>query len=42
MLARFLNGYLKENHNLMWPRIILTILRDLKALGSLEEPAGEY
>jgi len=35
-------GYLDENPNLMWPRIILTILRDLKALGTLEEPNGEY
>jgi hypothetical protein len=37
-----LTGYLDENPNLMWPRIILTILRDLKALGTLEEPNGEY
>ena len=37
-----LTGYLDENPNLMWPRIILTILRDLKALGSLEEPNGDY
>ena len=35
-------SYLDDNHNLMWPRIILTILRDLKALGTLEEPNGEY
>jgi hypothetical protein len=37
-----LTGYLDENPSLMWPRIILTILRDLKALGTLEEPNGEY
>ena len=37
-----LAGRLDENCNLLWPRIILTILRDLKALGSLQEPAGAY
>jgi hypothetical protein len=35
-----LAGRLEEN--LLWPRIILTILRDLKALGSLQEPTGAY
>jgi hypothetical protein len=37
-----LAGRLDENCNLLWPRIILTILRDLRALGSLQEPAGAY
>ena len=37
-----LAGRLDESCNLLWPRIILTILRDLKALGSLQEPTGEY
>jgi hypothetical protein len=37
-----LAGRLDENCNLLWPRIILTILRDLKALGSLQEPTGAY
>jgi hypothetical protein len=37
-----LAGRLDENCNLLWPRIILTILRDLKALGSLQEPTSAY
>ena len=37
-----LAGRLDESCNLLWPRIILTILRDLKALGSLQEPTGEF
>jgi hypothetical protein len=37
-----LAGCLDESCNLLWPRIILTILRDLKALGSLQEPTGAY
>ena len=37
-----LAGRLDESCNLLWPRIILTILRDLKALGSLQEPTGVY
>jgi hypothetical protein len=37
-----LAGHLDESCNLLWPRIILTILRDLKALGSLQEPTGAY
>ena len=37
-----LSGNLEEGPHLLWPRIILTILRDLKALGSLQEPAGAY
>jgi hypothetical protein len=37
-----LSNHLEDGPNLLWPRIILTILRDLKALGSLQEPAGAY
>jgi hypothetical protein len=37
-----LAGRLDESCNLLWPRIILTIRRDLKALGSLQEPTGEF
>jgi hypothetical protein len=37
-----LSGHLEDGPNLLWPRIILTILRDLKALGSLQEPTGAY
>jgi hypothetical protein len=37
-----LSSNLDESRNLLWPRIILTILRDLKALGSLQEPVGEF
>jgi hypothetical protein len=37
-----LAGRLDENCNLLWPRIILSILRDLKPLGSLQEPTGAY
>jgi hypothetical protein len=37
-----LSSNLDEGPHLLWPRIILTILRDLKALGSLQEPAGAY
>ena len=37
-----LAGYLEEGPNFLWPRIILTILRDLKALGSLQEPTGAF
>ena len=37
-----LSSNLDEGPHLLWPRIILTILRDLKALGSLQEPAGDY
>jgi hypothetical protein len=37
-----LSGTLEEGPNLLWPRIILTILRDLKALGSLQEPTGAF
>jgi hypothetical protein len=37
-----LSGNLDEGPHLLWPRIILTILRDLKALGSVKEPTGAY
>ena len=37
-----LSGNLEDGPRLLWPRIILTILRDLKALGSLQEPTGEF
>jgi hypothetical protein len=37
-----LSSNLDEGPHLLWPRIILTILRDLKALGSLQEPTGEF
>jgi hypothetical protein len=37
-----LSSNLAEGPHLLWPRIILTILRDLKALGSLQEPTGAY
>ena len=37
-----LSSNLDDGPHLLWPRIILTILRDLKALGSLREPAGAY
>ena len=37
-----LSSNLDGGPHLLWPRIILTILRDLKALGSLQEPAGAY
>ena len=37
-----LSGHLEDGPNLLWPRIILTILRDLKALGSLQEPTGAF
>jgi hypothetical protein len=37
-----LSSNLDEGPHLLWPRIILTILRDLKALGSLQEPTGAY
>jgi hypothetical protein len=37
-----LSNHLDESRNLLWPRIILTILQDLKALGSLQEPTGAY
>ena len=37
-----LSSNLDEGPHLLLPRIILTILRDLKALGSLQEPTGAY
>jgi hypothetical protein len=37
-----LSSNLEEGPHLLWPRIILTILRDLKALGSLQEATGAY
>ena len=37
-----LSSNLDDGPHLLWPRIILTILRDMKALGSLQEPAGAY
>ena len=37
-----LSSNLEEGPHLLWPRIILTILRDLKALGSLQEPSGAF
>jgi hypothetical protein len=37
-----LSNRLEDGPNLLGPRIILTILRDLQALGSLHEPTGEF
>ena len=37
-----LASHLEESPDLLWPRIILTILRDLKALRSLQEPTGAF
>jgi hypothetical protein len=37
-----LSSHLDDGPHLLWPRIILTILRDMKALGSLQEPTGAY
>ena len=36
------SSHLDDGPHLLWPRIILTILRDMKALGSLQEPTGAY